>query len=68
MGTVAMIKVVRMKEGTLLFARGLSRLRILEFALDRSISARALSGYPDGTQPTPALEALRRDGSAFFSR
>jgi len=70
MGTVAMIhKVVRMKEGTLLFCEGLSRMRITGYtSTDPYLRAR-IERLPElEPEPTPALEALRRDASGIFQQ
>jgi len=70
MGTVAMIhKVVRMKEGTLLFCEGLSRMRITGYtSTDPYLRAR-IERLPEmEPEPTPALEALRRDAASIFQQ
>src|SRR5207247_5366095 len=69
-GTVAMIhKVVRMKEGTLLFCEGLSRMRITGYtSTDPYLRAR-IERLPEmEPEPTPALEALRRDVVSIFQQ
>ena len=69
-GTVAMIhKVVRMKEGTLLFCEGLSRMRITGYtSTDPYLRAR-IERLPEmEPEPTPALEALRRDVVGIFQQ
>jgi len=69
-GTVAMIhKVVRMKEGTLLFCEGLSRMRITGYtSTDPYLRAR-IERLPEmEPEPTPALEALRRDVAGIFQQ
>ena len=70
MGTVAMIhKVVRMKEGTLLFCEGLSRMRVTEYtSTDPYLRAR-IERLPEmEPEPTPGLEALRRDAASIFQQ
>jgi ATP-dependent Lon protease len=69
-GTVAMIhKVVRMKEGTLLFCEGLSRMRIAGYtSTDPYLRARVERLPEMEPEPTPVLEALRRDVSAIFQQ
>ncbi len=69
-GTVAMIhKVVRMKEGTLLFCEGLSRMRVTGYtSTDPYLRAR-IERLPEmEPEPTPALEALRRDAAGIFQQ
>ena len=69
-GTVAMIhKVVRMKEGTLLFCEGLSRMRITGYtSTDPYLRARIERVPEMEPEPTPALEALRRDVAGIFQQ
>jgi ATP-dependent Lon protease len=69
-GTVAMIhKVVRMKEGTLLFCEGVSRMRTMEYtSTDPYLRAR-IERLPEmEPEPTPALEALRRNVASIFQQ
>src|SRR5579859_2963509 len=70
MGTVAMIhKVVRMKEGTLLFCEGLSRMRITGYTSTEPYLRARIERLPElEPEPTPALEALRRDASGIFQQ
>jgi ATP-dependent Lon protease len=69
-GTVAMIhKVVRMKEGTLLFCEGLSRMRITGYtSTDPYLRARVERLPEMEPEPTPALEALRRNVVSIFQQ
>src|SRR5258706_2762455 len=69
-GTVAMIhKVVRMKEGTLLFCEGLSRMRTAGYtSTDPYLRARIERLPVMEPEPTPALEALRRDAAGIFQQ
>jgi ATP-dependent Lon protease len=69
-GTVAMIhKVVRMKEGTLLFCEGVSRMRTMGYtSTDPYLRAR-IERLPEmEPEPTPALEALRRNVVGIFQQ
>ncbi len=69
-GTVAMIhKVVRMKEGTLLFCEGLSRMRIAGYTSTDPYLRAHIERLPEmEPEPTPALEALRRDAAGIFQQ
>src|SRR6185295_12189006 len=69
-GTVAMIhKVVRMKEGALLFCEGVSRMRILTYTSTDPYLRAQVERLPElEPEPTPELEALRRDTIAVFQQ
>src|SRR5690242_15369650 len=69
-GTVAMIhKVVRMKEGTLLFCEGLSRMRVTGYTSTDPYLRAHIERLPEmEPEPTPALEALRRDVVSIFQQ
>jgi ATP-dependent Lon protease len=69
-GTVAMIhKVVRMKEGLLLFCEGISRMRILNYTATEPYLRAQIERLPElEPEPTPELEALRRDVVSIFQQ
>jgi ATP-dependent Lon protease len=69
-GTVAMIhKVVRMKEGALLFCEGVSRMRILSYTSTDPYLRAQVERLPElEPETTPELEALRRDTVAVFQQ
>jgi ATP-dependent Lon protease len=69
-GTVAMIhKVVRMKEGLLLFCEGISRMRILNYTATEPYLRAQVERLPElEPEPTPELEALRRDVVSIFQQ
>jgi len=69
-GTVAMIhKVVRMKEGLLLFCEGMSRMRILTYTATEPYLRAQIERLPElEPEPTPELEALRRDVVSIFQQ
>ncbi len=67
-GTVAMIhKIVRMKEGILLFCEGVSRMRTLAYTGTDPYLRAQVERLPElEPEPTPELEALRRDVVGIF--
>jgi ATP-dependent Lon protease len=69
-GTVAMIhKVVRMKEGLLLFCEGISRMRTMGYTATEPFLRARLERLPElEPEPTPELEALRRDVVGIFQQ
>jgi len=69
-GTVAMIhKAVRMKEGVLLFCEGISRMRTLKYTATEPYLRAQIERLPElEPEPTPELEALRRDVIAIFQQ
>jgi ATP-dependent Lon protease len=69
-GTVAMIhKVVRLKEGSLLFCEGLSRMRTIEYtATEPYLRARIERLAENEPETTPELEALRRSVVSAFQQ
>src|SRR6266852_7984274 len=69
-GTVAMIhKVVRMKEGLLLFCEGISRMRTLAYTATEPYLRAQVERLPElEPEPTPELEALRRDVVSVFQQ
>jgi ATP-dependent Lon protease len=69
-GSIAMIhKIVRMKEGILLFCEGISRMRTLGYtATDPYLRARVERMPELEPEPTPELEALRRDVVGIFQQ
>ena len=69
-GTVAMIhKAVRMKEGVLLFCEGVSRMRTLAYTATEPYLRAQIERLPElEPEPTPELEALRRDVIAIFQQ
>ena len=69
-GTVAMIhKVVRMKEGLLLFCEGISRMRTLGYTATEPYLKAHVERLPElEPEPTPELEALRRDVVGIFQQ
>src|SRR5579863_5136135 len=69
-GTVAMIhKIVRMKEGTLLFCEGLSRMRTIGYTATEPFLRARIERLPElEPEPTPELEALRRNVVSVFEQ
>jgi ATP-dependent Lon protease len=69
-GTVAMIhKVVRMKEGSLLFCEGLSRMRTIEYTATEPYLRARIERLPESEPETaPELEALRRSVVSAFQQ
>src|SRR6266849_5090233 len=69
-GTVAMIhKVVRMKEGLLLFCEGTSRMRVLAYTATEPFLRARIDRLPElEPEPTPELEALRRNVIGIFQQ
>ncbi len=69
-GTVAMIhKVVRMKEGILLFCEGVSRMRTMGYTATEPYLRARIERLPElEPEPTPELEALRRDIVSIFQQ
>ncbi len=69
-GSVAMIhKIVRMKEGILLFCEGISRMRTLGYTGTEPYLRAQVERLPElEPEPTPELEALRRDVVAIFQQ
>ena len=69
-GTVAMIhKVVRMKEGLLLFCEGIARMRTMGYTATEPYLRARVERLPElEPEPTPELEALRRDVVAIFQQ
>src|SRR5579859_8020532 len=69
-GTVAMIhKAVRMKEGVLLFCEGIARMRTLKYTATEPYLRAQIERLPElEPEPTPELEALRRDVIAIFQQ
>src|SRR5579863_1160253 len=69
-GTVAMIhKVVRMKEGLLLFCEGISRMRTAGYTATEPYLRARVERLPElEPEPTPELEALRRDVVGIFQQ
>ena len=69
-GTVAMIhKVVRMKEGLLLFCEGISRMRVLAYTATEPFLRARIDRFPElEPEPTPELEALRRNVIGIFQQ
>ena len=69
-GTVAMIhKVVRMKEDLLLFCEGVSRMRTLAYTATEPYLKAQIERLPEmEPEPTPELEALRRDVAGMFQQ
>jgi len=69
-GTVAMIhKVVRMKEGLLLFCEGIARMRTVGYTATEPYLRARVERLPElEPEPTPELEALRRDVVAIFQQ
>jgi ATP-dependent Lon protease len=69
-GSVAMIhKIVRMKEGILLFCEGISRMRTLGYTGTDPYLRAQVERLPElEPEPTPELEALRRDVVGIFQQ
>jgi len=69
-GTVAMIhKIVRMKEGILLFCEGISRVRTLGYTSTEPYLRAQVERLPElEPEPTPELEAMRRDVVGIFQQ
>jgi len=69
-GTVAMIhKIVRMKEGILLFCEGISRMRTVAYTGTDPYLRAQVERLPEmEPEPTPELEALRRDVVSIFQQ
>ncbi len=69
-GSVAMIhKIVRMKEGILLFCEGISRMRTLGYTGTEPYLRAQVERLPElEPEPTPELEALRRDVVSIFQQ
>jgi ATP-dependent Lon protease len=69
-GSVAMIhKIVRMKEGILLFCEGISRMRTLAYTATDPYLRAQVERLPEfEPEPTPELEALRRDVVGIFQQ
>ncbi|MDQ6704649.1 MAG: endopeptidase La [Acidobacteriota bacterium] len=69
-GTVAMIhKIVRMKEGQLLFCEGLSRIRVREYTSTQPFLRANIERLPElEPEITPELEALRQNVLSAFER
>ena len=69
-GTVAMIhKIVRMKEGILLFCEGVSRMHTLAYTSTDPYLRAQVERLPElEPEPTPELEALRRDVVGIFQQ
>jgi len=69
-GTVAMIhKVVRMKEGLLLFCEGIARMRTMGYTATEPYLRARVERLPElEPEPTPELEALRRDVVGIFQQ
>nr|MDQ2901388.1 LON peptidase substrate-binding domain-containing protein [Acidobacteriota bacterium] len=69
-GTVAMIhKIVRMKEGQLLFCEGLSRMRVREYTATEPFLRANVERIPElEPETTPELEALRQNVLSAFER
>ena len=69
-GTVAMIhKVVRMKEGLLLFCEGISRMRTAGYTATEPYLRARVERLPElEPEPTPELEALRRNVVGIFEK
>jgi ATP-dependent Lon protease len=69
-GTVAMIhKIVRMKEGILLFCEGISRMRTLGYTATEPYLRASIERLPElEPEDTPELEALRRDVVSIFQQ
>ena len=69
-GTVAMIhKIVRMKEGILLFCEGISRMRTLAYTGTDPYLRAQVERLPElEPEATPELEALRRDVVGIFQQ
>ncbi len=69
-GSVAMIhKIVRMKEGILLFCEGISRMRTLAYTATEPYLRAQVERLPEmEPEPTPELEALRRDVVSIFQQ
>jgi ATP-dependent Lon protease len=69
-GSVAMIhKIVRMKEGILLFCEGISRMRTLGYTSTEPYLRAQVERMPElEPEPTPELEALRRDVVGIFQQ
>jgi len=69
-GTVAMIhKIVRMKEGILLFCEGISRMRTLSYTGTEPYLRAQVERMPElEPEATPELEALRRDVVGIFQQ
>ena len=70
LGTVAMIhKIVRMKEGILLFCEGLARIRIIDYTSSDPYLRAKVERLPElEPEPTAELEALRRDVVSIFQQ
>jgi len=69
-GTVAMIhKVVRMKEGALLFCEGVARMRTAGYTATEPYLRARIERLPElEPEPTPELEALRRNVVGIFQQ
>ena len=69
-GSVAMIhKIVRMKEGILLFCEGISRMRTLAYTATEPYLRAQVERLPEmEPEATPELEALRRDVVSIFQQ
>jgi len=69
-GSVTMIhKIVRMKDGILLFCEGISRMRTLGYTSTDPYLRAQIARMPElEPEPTPELEALRRDVVSIFQQ
>src|SRR5579864_4248951 len=69
-GTVAMIhKIVRMKEGILLFCEGIARMRTTGYTSTEPYLKAQVERLPElEPEATPELEALRRDVVSMFQQ
>ena len=69
-GTVAMIhKVVRMKDSLLLFCEGVSRMRVRSYTAVEPFLRAQIDRLPEiEPEPTPELEALRRNVLSAFQQ
>jgi ATP-dependent Lon protease len=69
-GTVAMIhKIVRMREGQLLFCEGVARMRVVEFTASEPFLRARVERLPEiEPEPTPELNALRQNVLGAFTQ